>query len=82
VELPAYASATPARASRTLASAVSPRASGVLHRCADEYRRRPGLGICGVGLRAEDRRARDDLAEQDYLFTLFELGDSDDTEVR
>ena len=38
--------------------------------------------ICGVGLRAEDRRARDDLQEQDYLFTLFELGDSDDTEVR
>ncbi|WP_404939794.1 mannitol dehydrogenase family protein [Pseudomonas atacamensis] len=38
--------------------------------------------ICGVGLRPEDRRARDDLREQDYLFTLFELGDSDDTEVR
>ena len=38
--------------------------------------------ICGVGLRAEDHRARDDLAGQDYLFTLFELGDSDDTEVR
>ncbi|QLL10819.1 mannitol dehydrogenase family protein [Pseudomonas chlororaphis] len=38
--------------------------------------------ICGVGLRAEDRRARDDLAGQDYLFTLFELGDSDDAEVR
>lgn len=38
--------------------------------------------ICGVGLRAEDRRARDDLKEQDYLFTLFELGDGDDTEVR
>jgi mannitol 2-dehydrogenase len=38
--------------------------------------------ICGVGLRAEDRRARDDLKDQDYLFTLFELGDSDDTEVR
>ncbi|VEF11247.1 mannitol dehydrogenase [Pseudomonas fluorescens] len=38
--------------------------------------------ICGVGLRAEDRRARDDLQEQDYLFTLFELGDSDGTEVR
>ena len=37
--------------------------------------------ICGVGLRAEDRRARDDLKEQDYLFTLFELGDADDTEV-
>ena len=38
--------------------------------------------ICGVGLRAEDRRARDDLAGQDYLFTLYELGDTDDTEVR
>ena len=38
--------------------------------------------ICGVGLRAEDRRARDDLKDQDYLFTLFELGDTDDTEVR
>ena len=38
--------------------------------------------ICGVGLRAEDRRARDDLKDQDYLFTLFELGDGDDTEVR
>ncbi|POF43663.1 mannitol dehydrogenase [Pseudomonas laurylsulfativorans] len=38
--------------------------------------------ICGVGLRAEDRRARDDLQQQDYLFTLFELGDSNDTEVR
>lgn len=38
--------------------------------------------ICGVGLRAEDRRARGDLKEQDYLFTLFELGDGDDTEVR
>ncbi|QXI08837.1 mannitol dehydrogenase family protein [Pseudomonas tensinigenes] len=38
--------------------------------------------ICGVGLRAEDRRARSDLKEQDYLFTLFELGDGDDTEVR
>ncbi|VVO99066.1 Polyol:NADP oxidoreductase [Pseudomonas fluorescens] len=38
--------------------------------------------ICGVGLRAEDRRARDDLKAQDYLFTLLELGDTDDTEVR
>ncbi|MCF8969916.1 mannitol dehydrogenase family protein, partial [Pseudomonas carnis] len=24
-------------------------------------------GICGVGLRSEDRKARDDLAGQDYL---------------
>lgn len=38
--------------------------------------------ICGIGLRTEDRRARDDLKEQDCLFTLFELGDGDDTEVR
>ncbi|VVP27048.1 Polyol:NADP oxidoreductase [Pseudomonas fluorescens] len=38
--------------------------------------------ICGVGLRTEDRRARDDLKAQDYLFTLLELGDTDDTEVR
>lgn len=38
--------------------------------------------ICGAGLRAEDRKARDDLAGQDYFFTLFELGDTDDTEVR
>ncbi|WP_277588883.1 mannitol dehydrogenase family protein [Pseudomonas chlororaphis] len=38
--------------------------------------------ICGLGLRAEDRRARDDLAGQDYLFTLFELSDSDAAEVR
>ena len=39
-------------------------------------------GICGVGLRPEDRRARDHLAGQDYLFTLYELGDTDDTQVR
>lgn len=39
-------------------------------------------GICGVGLRSEDRKARDDLAGQDYLFTLYELGDTDDTQVR
>jgi mannitol 2-dehydrogenase len=38
--------------------------------------------ICGVGLRGEDRRARDDLKGQDYLFTLYELGDTDDTEIR
>ncbi|MBD1551745.1 mannitol dehydrogenase family protein [Pseudomonas typographi] len=38
--------------------------------------------ICGAGLRAEDRKARDDLKAQDYLFTLFELGDTPDTEVR
>ncbi|MBF7143840.1 mannitol dehydrogenase family protein [Pseudomonas sp. hsmgli-8] len=38
--------------------------------------------ICGAGLRSEDRKARDDLASQDYFFTLFELGDTDDTETR
>lgn len=38
--------------------------------------------ICGAGLRAEDRKARDDLAGQDYLFTLVELADTPDTEVR
>lgn len=45
-----------------------------------------GLGldwsICGIGLRPEDRRARDDLAGQDYLYSLFELGDGDGHEVR
>ena len=39
-------------------------------------------GICGIGLRSEDRKMRDDLAGQDYLYTLFELGDSDDTQSR
>ncbi|TWI53852.1 mannitol 2-dehydrogenase/xylulokinase [Pseudomonas duriflava] len=38
--------------------------------------------ICGVGLRAEDKAMRDTLAEQDYLYTLFELGDTPDLEVR
>ena len=38
--------------------------------------------ICGVGLRSEDRAMRDTLAEQDYLYTLFELGDTPDLEVR
>ena len=38
--------------------------------------------ICGIGLRPEDRKARDDLASQDYLYTLFELGDGDDTQSR
>jgi mannitol 2-dehydrogenase len=39
-------------------------------------------GICGIGLRAEDRPMRDALAGQDHLYTLFELSDSPDTEVR
>ena len=38
--------------------------------------------ICGIGLRAEDRKVRDDLASQDYLYTLFELGDGDDNQSR
>ena len=38
--------------------------------------------ICGIGLRGEDRKVRDALAGQDYLYTLFELGDSDDTQSR
>jgi mannitol 2-dehydrogenase len=38
--------------------------------------------ICGAGLRAEDRAVHDALAEQDYLYTLYELGDSDGLEVR
>ncbi|MDH2434489.1 mannitol dehydrogenase family protein [Pokkaliibacter sp. MBI-7] len=39
-------------------------------------------GICGVGLRPEDRGMRDALASQDYLYTMVELGDSDDTEIK
>ena len=38
--------------------------------------------ICGIGLRDEDRKVRDDLASQDYLYSLFELGDGDDTQSR
>lgn len=38
--------------------------------------------ICGIGLRPEDRAVRDTLAEQDYLYTLYELGDTPDTETR
>ncbi|NAT16447.1 mannitol dehydrogenase, partial [Pseudomonas syringae pv. actinidifoliorum] len=38
--------------------------------------------ICGVGLRAEDRAVRDALAQQDYLYTLYELGDTPDTKTR
>lgn len=39
-------------------------------------------GICGVGLRLEDRAMRDALASQDYLYTLYELGDSEDTQIQ
>lgn len=38
--------------------------------------------ICGAGVRAEDRKAQQDLAAQDFFYTLFELGDTPDTEVR
>ncbi|MCI3945423.1 D-mannonate oxidoreductase/xylulokinase [Pseudomonas syringae] len=38
--------------------------------------------ICGVGLRPEDKAVRDALAQQDYLYTLYELGDTPDTETR
>ncbi|MEG5263357.1 mannitol dehydrogenase family protein [Pseudomonas sp. JDS28PS106] len=38
--------------------------------------------ICGIGLRPEDRNVRDALAGQNYLYTLFELGDTPDTETR
>ncbi|QHF03597.1 MULTISPECIES: mannitol dehydrogenase family protein [Pseudomonas syringae group] len=38
--------------------------------------------ICGVGLRPEDRAVNDALAQQDYLYTLYELGDTPDTKTR
>lgn len=38
--------------------------------------------ICGAGVREADRGMRDALAAQDYLYTLYELGDSDDTEIQ
>ncbi|MEB0041368.1 MULTISPECIES: mannitol dehydrogenase family protein [unclassified Pseudomonas] len=38
--------------------------------------------ICGIGLRPEDLGVRDALQGQDYLYTLYELGDTDDTETR
>lgn len=39
-------------------------------------------GICGVGLRSEDRAMQEVLASQDYLYTLYELGDGDDTQIQ
>jgi len=39
-------------------------------------------GICGIGTRSEERTMRDALAAQDHLFTLVELDDRPDTEVR
>ena len=38
--------------------------------------------ICGAGLRSDDRRVHDALAEQDFYYTLVELGDTPNTEVR
>src|SRR5690606_33175425 len=38
--------------------------------------------ICGIGLRPEDRAVHDALAGQDFLYTLYELGDTPDTETR
>nr|WP_221189843.1 mannitol dehydrogenase family protein [Azomonas macrocytogenes] len=39
-------------------------------------------GICGVGLRSEDRAMQEALASQDYLYTLYELGNSDNTQIQ
>lgn len=39
-------------------------------------------GICGIGTRADELSMRDALASQDYLYTLVELDDRPDTEVR
>ncbi|KIQ01050.1 MULTISPECIES: mannitol dehydrogenase family protein [Pseudomonas] len=39
-------------------------------------------GICGVGLRREDRAMQQALAEQDHLYTMFVLGDEPGLEVR
>jgi mannitol 2-dehydrogenase len=39
-------------------------------------------GICGVGLRAEDRAMQSALAAQDYLYTLVELVEGADTGVQ
>jgi mannitol 2-dehydrogenase len=39
-------------------------------------------GICGIGTRADELSMRDALASQGYLYTLVELDDRPDTEVR
>ncbi|HCJ29704.1 MAG TPA: mannitol dehydrogenase [Pseudomonas sp.] len=39
-------------------------------------------GICGIGTRADELSMRDALASQDYLYTLVELDDRPETEVR
>ncbi len=39
-------------------------------------------GICGIGTRTDELGMRDALASQDFLYTLVELDDRPDTEVR
>ncbi|MCQ4297408.1 mannitol dehydrogenase family protein [Pseudomonas stutzeri] len=39
-------------------------------------------GICGIGTRADELAMRDALSSQNYLYTLVELDDRPDTEVR
>ncbi|MET1076624.1 MAG: mannitol dehydrogenase family protein [Pseudomonas sp.] len=39
-------------------------------------------GICGIGLRPEDRAVRDALAAQDYLYSLVQLSDAPNNPVR
>ena len=41
-----------------------------------------GWGICGVGLRREDRAMQQALAAQDHLYTMLVLGDEPGLEVR
>jgi mannitol 2-dehydrogenase len=38
--------------------------------------------ICGAGVRTADRQMRDALAKQDFLYTLYELGDTDDLSIQ
>ena len=38
--------------------------------------------ICGAGVREADRSMRDALAAQDYLYTLYELGDGENTDIQ
>lgn len=39
-------------------------------------------GICGIGLRSEDRSMKDVLASQDYLYSVCELGDAPNEPVQ
>ena len=39
-------------------------------------------GICGIGLRPEDKKIKQALQEQDFFYTLFELSDASEKEVR